>query len=180
MQEAFLRHWKIDPSNTVRGGLLPGVPGDDEGPADPSGRREIWLLQRKAGKHGAGLGRTTGWIHRASLKNAGVQMLGGVSYKSVDDSGLHLKGRKEEAITLEVDTVVVCAGQVSHGRYTRPLHMPVTHARYTRPFNMPVTPAGQVSDGRYTRPLHTLVTHGRYTCPLHPRGRSRTRRWSGR
>ncbi|GAA4528527.1 NADPH-dependent 2,4-dienoyl-CoA reductase [Brachybacterium paraconglomeratum] len=75
-------------------------------------RREIHLLQRKETRIGAGLGRTTGWVHRAELRHAGVIQHRGVTYRRVDELGLHiLEG--EEARVLEVDTVVVCAGQVS-------------------------------------------------------------------
>ncbi len=73
--------------------------------------RAVWLLQRKAEKPGRGLGKTTGWIHRAALMAKGVQMWGGVSYRGVDQSGLHLT-RSGEDETLNVDTLVICAGQV--------------------------------------------------------------------
>ena len=60
--------------------------------------RQLYLLQRKKGKHGGGLGKTTGWIHRESLKKEGVNMIGGVSYEKVDDEGLHLKGEIRMAV----------------------------------------------------------------------------------
>ncbi|RPE77313.1 NADPH-dependent 2,4-dienoyl-CoA reductase [Vulcaniibacterium tengchongense] len=85
-----------------RGGLLPPRP---EPPA-----REIWLLQRSPGKPGARLGKTTGWIHRATLKAKGVRMLGGVEYLGVDDDGLRIRVDGAEQ-RLPVDHVVVCAGQ---------------------------------------------------------------------
>ena len=75
---AFLAHWGIDPSNETRGGLLPPSSSDGEHGTRP---RRLWLLQRKRGKHGASLGKTTGWIHRASLKRGGVEMIGGVTYE---------------------------------------------------------------------------------------------------
>jgi len=72
--------------------------------------REIFLLKRSKGKHGKYLGKTTGWIHRASLKKKGVQMLGEVSYEKVDDRGLHISVGEEKEI-LPVDHIVICAGQ---------------------------------------------------------------------
>ena len=72
--------------------------------------RQIFLLQRKTGRPGAGLGKTTGWAHRASLKAKGVEMIGGVSYEQVDDAGLHLRVGAVPRL-LEVDNVVICAGQ---------------------------------------------------------------------
>jgi len=72
--------------------------------------REITLLQRKTGKPGAGLGKTTGWIHRTALKMKRVQMLGGVRYDRIDDAGLHIT-IADQPQTLAVDTVVLCTGQ---------------------------------------------------------------------
>jgi 2,4-dienoyl-CoA reductase (NADPH2) len=71
------------------------------------------LLQRKSGKIGAGLGKTTGWVHRAALKNKQVEQLRGVNYERIDDEGLHLTfgPKRENPRTLVVDTVVICAGQ---------------------------------------------------------------------
>jgi 2,4-dienoyl-CoA reductase (NADPH2) len=77
-------------------------------PAPPA--REIMLLQRKAGKPGAGLGKTTGWIHRTALKMKRVQMLGGVRYDRIDDAGLHIT-IADQPQTLAVDNVVLCTGQ---------------------------------------------------------------------
>jgi len=68
------------------------------------------LLQRKTSKPGQGLGKTTGWIHRLQLRMQGVEALAGVSYDRVDDSGLHISVGGENRI-LDVDTVVICAGQ---------------------------------------------------------------------
>ena len=79
----------------------------------PKSAREIWLLQRKAGKPGKTLGKTTGWIHRLSLRYRGVHMLGNVKYESIDDRGLHIS-IDGEAQLLEVDHIVICAGQVSN------------------------------------------------------------------
>ena len=77
-------------------------------PAPPA--RRVWLLQRSSGRPGARLGKTTGWIHRATLKAKGVRMLGGIQYVRIDDAGLHVAvdGKAE---VLPVDHVVVCAGQ---------------------------------------------------------------------
>ena len=74
--------------------------------------RQVWLLQRTDAKPGKGLGKTSGWAHRASLKHKGVHMLGGVAYERIDDAGLHIRVN-DEAKLLNVDTVVVCAGQES-------------------------------------------------------------------
>jgi len=113
----FLAAHGIDPSNEARGGLLPAAAaGASESPA-----REITLLQRKKGKHGGGLGKTTGWIHRASLKAKGVQMLGGVAYERVSEAGLHLKLKDGSSKLLEVETIVVCAGQTSLYELEAPL-----------------------------------------------------------
>ena len=105
--EEFAREWGIDHTLTARG----GVEGVKAHP--PESAREIWLLQRKPGKPGKTLGKTTGWIHRLSLKKRGVHMLGNVSYELIDDRGLHIRIDGEPRL-LEVDHVVVCAGQVSN------------------------------------------------------------------
>jgi len=95
--------WGVDVGYTAKaGGLTTAAP---EPPA-----REVWLLQRSAGKPGARLGKTTGWIHRATLKAKKVQMLGGVEYLGVDDAGLRIRVDGQEQV-LPVDHVVVCAGQ---------------------------------------------------------------------
>ena len=105
--EAFSREWGIDRTFAARG----GVEGIQAQP--PKSAREIWLLQRTAGKPGKTLGKTTGWIHRLSLRYRGVHMLGSVSYEHIDDQGLHISIDGESQL-LEVDHVVVCAGQVSN------------------------------------------------------------------
>lgn len=99
---AFCQQWGIDQSLQRRGGLAQ--------PQSPTSPRQIWLLQRKAGKPGAGLGKTTGWIHRSSLQARGVEMWGNVQYLRVDDDGLHIL-RGGSPITLPVDNVIICAGQ---------------------------------------------------------------------
>jgi 2,4-dienoyl-CoA reductase (NADPH2) len=100
----FMKEWGIDPQGEARGGVA-GI----EAEVSPS-PRQIWLLQRKSSKVGAGLGKTTGWIHREALKKKGVQMVPGVSYHKVDDAGLHLEINGAMTV-LEVDHVVICAGQ---------------------------------------------------------------------
>jgi 2,4-dienoyl-CoA reductase (NADPH2) len=110
----FMKEWGIDPSASARGGV-DGVQAEVE----PS-PRQIWLLQRKASKVGAGLGKTTGWIHREALKKKGVQMVPGVNYLKVDDAGLHVE-INGQARLLEVDHVVICAGQESLRELEAPL-----------------------------------------------------------
>lgn len=101
---AFMREWGIDMTFQARGGIE-GVT------AQPTASdREIYLLQRKTTKVGAGLGKTTGWAHRAGLLAKGVKMLAGVEYLKIDDQGLHIKVGEEQQI-LDVDNVIVCAGQ---------------------------------------------------------------------
>jgi 2,4-dienoyl-CoA reductase (NADPH2) len=99
---AFQRHWGIDPDHATEGGLAEA--------AVRTSSRTIYLLQRKASKVGAGLGLTTGWIHRTELANKGVQMIPDVAYVRVDDAGLHVEIAGEPTV-LDVDTVVICAGQ---------------------------------------------------------------------
>jgi len=116
---AFLSEWAIDSTNEARGGLLHTSPPDS---GIGGSARTLYLLQRKAGKHGGGLGKTTGWIHRASLKKSGVNMVGNVSYLKVDDAGLHLKHNKTgQKSILAVDNIVVCAGQISEASLEEPL-----------------------------------------------------------
>ena len=94
--------WGVDFAGDSRGGLVPPRP-------EPAAR-EVWLLQRSPGRPGARLGKTTGWIHRATLKAKGVKMLGGVEYLGMGDDGLRIRVEGAEQ-RLAVDTVVVCAGQ---------------------------------------------------------------------
>ena len=105
------KEWGVgDPAETP-GGLCEPTP---EPPA-----REVWLLQRKAEKPGRGLGKTTGWIHRAALAAKGVKMLGGVSYERITDEGLWIT-RDGQRQLLAVDDVVLCAGQLpARGLYDR-------------------------------------------------------------
>ena len=72
--------------------------------------REVYLLQRKTTRVGKGLGKTTGWIHRAGLAMKGVRMMPGCDYSHIDDEGLHMKVGDDPQV-LPVDTVIICAGQ---------------------------------------------------------------------
>ena len=100
----FLKEWGIDGTNSVRGGLLKPNP-------HPS-PREITMLQRSDSKIGKDLGKTTGWIHRQSLKMKKVTMLNGVSYDKIDEKGIHITINEKKQL-IEADTIVVCAGQLS-------------------------------------------------------------------
>ncbi|GMU47846.1 MAG: NADPH-dependent 2,4-dienoyl-CoA reductase [Candidatus Desulfobacillus denitrificans] len=100
--EHFRNEWGIDATYAVRGGL--------KKPSDEPPPRQIWLLQRKTSKVGDGLAKTTGWIRRTLLKRRNVKMLAGVSYEKIDDAGLHLR-LGDESQVLDVDTIVLCAGQ---------------------------------------------------------------------
>ena len=104
--EEFWKEWGIDPDQHSPGGLAP--------PKDAPPTRQITLMQRKKGKLGANLGKTTGWIHRATLQKGSVKMLDGVSYDKIDgDGNLHITRNGKQEI-LEVDTIVLCAGQIEH------------------------------------------------------------------
>ncbi|MEU3424965.1 NADPH-dependent 2,4-dienoyl-CoA reductase [Streptomyces gardneri] len=100
--ETYFRQWGVDTSYENRGGL--------RAPERTAPPRQVHLLQRKSTKVGAGLGKTTGWIHRTELKHRGVAMVAGVSYERIDDEGLHLTIDGEPQL-LPVDTVVLCSGQ---------------------------------------------------------------------
>ncbi len=130
---AFLREWGVDNAVNQPGGLQKG-----DGPSAPPAR-QVFLLQRRTGKLGMGLGKTTGWIHRTVMKKRQVVELGGCSYDSISDEGLHITQKTSAAAakggkgtgkggdskgagateggaattqrTLPVDTVVLCAGQ---------------------------------------------------------------------
>jgi 2,4-dienoyl-CoA reductase (NADPH2) len=103
---AFMREWGIDMQLATRGGL---APQPDLARSMP---RTIWLLQRKPTPPGRDLGKTTGWVHRLALKRRGVRMLAGVAYGAIDDGGLRISVGGESRL-LEVDNVVICAGQES-------------------------------------------------------------------
>ena len=105
-REVFAREWGIDFEHHPRG----GVTGID--PQVDKTDRDIWLLQRKETPVGRGLGKTTGWTHRLTLNRRGVNMLNNCEYLKIDGSGLHIR-RDNEVIVLPVDTVIICAGQLS-------------------------------------------------------------------
>jgi len=111
--ERWLAEWGIDPDYREAGGLAA---------AGPHMRtpREVWLLQRKASRLGAGLGKSTGWAIRAALQMKGVHFLGGVAYLGVEDAGLRIVVEGAERL-LEVDNVVVCAGQETADELVAPL-----------------------------------------------------------
>ena len=98
----FRDQWGIDATYAHPGGVKPAVP--------EAAPRTVWLLQRKASKVGEGLAKTTGWIRRTLLKQRGVRMLAGVEYVRIDDAGLHVVV-DGKAQVLDVDTIVICAGQ---------------------------------------------------------------------
>ncbi|MDB4352527.1 NADPH-dependent 2,4-dienoyl-CoA reductase [Porticoccaceae bacterium] len=104
-KEVFAREWGIDFKNHPRGGVTGVTPQVEE-----SGR-QVYLMQRKSTRVGRGLGKTTGWTHRMSLDKRGVQMINGIDYEKIDDQGLHVTVAGAPQL-FEVDTVIVCAGQV--------------------------------------------------------------------
>jgi len=111
----YLREWGVDGEHAHRGGLLPA-------PQVPSPIRQVFLLQRKTDRMGADLGKTTGWIHRAGLKAMKVKMQGGVHYERIDDEGLWIRdGKDAGSRCLAVDSVILCAGQVSVRDLAEPL-----------------------------------------------------------
>jgi 2,4-dienoyl-CoA reductase (NADPH2) len=111
-RDRFFANWGVTVDPAVRGALV--VPG----PA--KSRRSVTVLQRKATKPGAGLGRTTGWIHRAELRHRGVAFHAGVAYEQITDAGIEvtIDGTRRH---LDADTVVVCTGQVSVDHLDREL-----------------------------------------------------------
>ena len=109
----FMTEWGIDASFKSAGGV------SDFNPKHESAR-EVTLLQRKTSKVGKNLGKSTGWIHRRAMGMRGVEMLGGCSYEKIDDAGLHIK-IDDQSHVLEVDHVIICAGQVSLRELFEPL-----------------------------------------------------------
>jgi 2,4-dienoyl-CoA reductase (NADPH2) len=96
------KEWGVDMTMATPGGLMLATPEKPE--------RQVWLLQRTEGRPGGRLNKTSGWVHRATLKNKKVQMFGGVAYERIDDEGLHVTMAGETHV-LPVDNVIVCAGQ---------------------------------------------------------------------
>ncbi len=111
---AFFKEWGVDMDIDHRGGVADVKPQPEKSP------RDITMFQRSEGKMGARLGKTTGWIHRASLKHRKVKMVTDVSYEKIDDQGLHIirEGKPE---LIAVDTIILCAGQVSEKSLFQPL-----------------------------------------------------------
>ena len=100
--EAWMREWGVGDPARHRGGVIAATP-------EPAAR-QVWLLQRKGSKPGAGLGKTTGWIHRRALKMKQVEMIPGANYERIDDEGLHIAVGEKRSV-LAADTVVLCTGQ---------------------------------------------------------------------
>ncbi len=100
----YFAEWGIDRTLTARGGVVP------QRAVEPV--RRVYLLQRKSERLGISLGKTTGWIHRTALKHRGVVMRGGVTYERIDDQGLLISSERGQEL-LEVDHVIICAGQES-------------------------------------------------------------------
>ena len=98
-----MAEWGIDPELKARGGLRDG------GHVTRSART-IYLLQRKASKPGEGLGKTTGWIHRTTLRRRGVRMLAGVAYRRIDDAGLHIATAEGESMREDVTIGAIQCG----------------------------------------------------------------------
>ena len=112
---AYLTEWGVDGAHAHRGGLLPA-------PQPPEPARQVYLLQRKTDRMGAGLAKTTGWIHRAGLKAMKVKMQGGMHYERIDDEGLWVRdGKDAGSKCLPVDSIILCAGQESERSLVEPL-----------------------------------------------------------
>ncbi len=105
--DAWLDEWGVTDPEVHRAGLAP------DGANPTYGRRQVSLFQRKDERPGKRLGRTTGWIHRTSLRMKGVRMEGGVAYQKVDSEGLHITRRDGGREVVPADTVVLCTGQLS-------------------------------------------------------------------
>ncbi|WP_435263601.1 FAD-dependent oxidoreductase [Tenacibaculum sp. nBUS_03] len=112
--DAWLKEWGVDKTMQARSGIEGVAP---EVHASP---REIFMFKRSKGKFGKDLGKTTGWIHRANLKKKNVQFINEVQYTKIDDQGLHYTQNEEEKV-LEVDNVIICAGQVPFKELLEPL-----------------------------------------------------------
>jgi 2,4-dienoyl-CoA reductase (NADPH2) len=106
----WMKEWGVTDPEAHRSGLAP------EGPQPAPAVRKVSLFQRKSERPGKRLGKTTGWIHRASLQMKGVTMVGGVSYVKIDAEGLHIVRQDGTPEVVPCDTVVLCAGQVSDRR----------------------------------------------------------------
>ncbi|MEO6604398.1 MAG: FAD-dependent oxidoreductase, partial [Aeromicrobium sp.] len=115
--EHWMERWGVTDPSLERGGLATKLKAPPQ--------REVFLLQRKDSELGKGLGKTSGWVHRQTLKDSDVHMIKGVTYDRIDDAGLHVTLRKgqddEENRVLEVDTVILCTGQESVRDLVEPL-----------------------------------------------------------
>ena len=109
---AFMAQWGVDMSMENRGGLLPTQSKEAENIHEVDSKREIHLLQRKPGRVGSELGKTTGWIHRKGLTAHGVKMQNNCEYTNIDNQGLHLNINGQPTI-LQADNIIICAGQES-------------------------------------------------------------------
>ena len=112
--DAWLQEWGIDKTLEARAGI------EGEKPAFHPSPREVFMFKRSKGKFGGNLGKTTGWIHRATLKKKKVQFIGEVAYTKIDDEGLHYIQNEEQKI-LAVDNIIICAGQTSFRELYQPL-----------------------------------------------------------
>lgn len=112
--DAWLKEWGIDKTLQARSGIENITPYFEESP------REIFMFKRSKGKFGGNLGKTTGWIHRSTLKKKKVQFIGSVTYNKIDDDGLHYTQNEEQKV-LKVDNVVICAGQIPFKDLYQPL-----------------------------------------------------------
>lgn len=113
--DSFNAHWGVDPEGLQPGSLVSSIQ-----PTMKSSR-EVTLLQRKAGKFGRSLGKTTGWIHQAELHKRGVKLLGDLRYLKIDDAGLHIE-KDGETQLLAADSIIICAGQESRDDLAEPLN----------------------------------------------------------
>ena len=112
--DTWLKEWGIDKSLKARAGI------ENVTPEFKASARAVFMFKRSKGKFGGNLGKTTGWIHRSTLKKKKVQFIGGVSYTKIDDKGLHYT-QHGEAKVLAVDHIVICAGQVPYQDLYQPL-----------------------------------------------------------
>ncbi|WP_181697874.1 NADPH-dependent 2,4-dienoyl-CoA reductase [Nocardia sp. GTS18] len=114
--DEWKEEWGVDSDNEQ-------VPGQLKKPNPSPAARDVVLLQRKSTPFGKDLGKTSGWVHRAALKAKGVEQIGGVNYERIDDAGLHISfgEKRENPRVLEVDNVIVCAGQESVRELEEPL-----------------------------------------------------------
>ena len=111
----FMKEWGVDMTNEVRGGIEGIQPDFDRSP------REVYLIQRRKGKLGANLGKTTGWIHRTNLNKRKVTMISSATYDKIDDQGLHVTSNGKSMV-LDVDHVIICAGQLPYRDLLEPLN----------------------------------------------------------